>query len=111
MAGKKLCLSYKNIKAESAVDKDKRPSSVKLPKISVPTFDGRILNWKSFWEQFDATIHCKTRLNNTEKLMYLQVALKNGPARFIIQGLTRTSESYKEDIKYLREQYDCLHLG
>ena len=74
----------KTIKADSAVDKVKGLSGVKLPKISVPTFDGKVLNWKSFWEQFDATIHCKTGLNNTEKLMYLQEALKDGPARFVI---------------------------
>ena len=71
----------KSIKAETAVDKDKGLSSVKLPKISVPASDGKVLNWKSFWEQFDATIHCKTGLNNTEdKLMYLQEALKDGRA-------------------------------
>ena len=69
------CL-LKNIKAESAVDKDKGLSGVKLPKISVPAFDGKVLNLKCFWEQFNVTIHCKTGLNNTEKLMYLQEVLK-----------------------------------
>ena len=38
----------KSIKVESAVDKDKGLSGVKLPKISVPMFDGKVLNWKSF---------------------------------------------------------------
>ena len=52
----------KSIKVVSAVDKDKGLGRVKLPKISVPTFDGKVLNWKSFWEQFDASIHCKTRI-------------------------------------------------
>ena len=60
---------------------------MKLAKVSFPTFDGKVLNWKSFWEQFDATIHCKTRLNDTGKLMYLQEALIDGPAKFVIQGL------------------------
>ena len=96
----------KNIKTESTASKATGLSGVKLPKVSVPTFDGKVLNWKSFWEQFDATIHCKTGLNNTEKLMYLQDALKDGPARFVIQGLTRTSESYQEAIKCLKERYD-----
>ena len=96
----------KKIKAVSAVTKETGSCGVKLPKVSVPTFDGNFLNWKNFWEQFDATIHCKTGLNDTEKLMYLQDALKDGPARFVIQGLTRTSESYKEAIKCLKERYD-----
>ena len=92
------CL-LKNIKSESTASKGIALSGVKLPKVSVPTSDGKVLNCKSFWEQFDATIHCKTRLNNTEKLIYLQEALKDGPARFVIQGLTRTSESYEEAIR------------
>ena len=25
---------------------------VRLPKLEVPTFDGDILHWQSFWEQF-----------------------------------------------------------
>ena len=37
--------------------------------------------------------------------MYLQEALKNGPATFVIQGLTRTSESFEETIRCLKERY------
>ena len=67
-------------------------------------------NWKNFWEQFDATIHRNTGLSDTAKLTYLQDALKDGPARFVIQGLTRTSESYENAIKCLRERYDRPRL-
>ena len=47
------CL-LKDIKVDSTVRKEMGLSGVKLPKISVPTFDGEVLNCKSFWEQFDA---------------------------------------------------------
>lgn len=30
---------------------------VKLPKLDVPKFDGNILNWRSFWEQFCVAVH------------------------------------------------------
>ena len=70
-------------------------SGVQLPKISVPTFDGKALCWKSFWEQLDATIHSNVGLNYIEKLTYLEDALKDSPAMFMIQGWTRTSESYE----------------
>ena len=30
---------------------------VNLPQIEVPTFDGTILNWRPFWEQFQAAVH------------------------------------------------------
>ena len=39
--------------------------------------------------------------------MYLQDALKDCPARFVIDRLTQTSESYEEAIKCLKERYDC----
>ena len=94
----------KNLNAGSYRSKKTELSEVKLPKVSVPTFDGNVLNLKNFWEQFDVTIHSKTALSDTAKLMYLQDALKDGPARFVIQGLTRTSESYEEAIKCLKER-------
>ena len=81
-------------------------SKVRLPKISIPTFNGKILCWKGFWEQFDATIHSNPGLSDADKLTYLQDALKEGPARFVIDGLTRTSDSYEEAIRCLKERYD-----
>ena len=33
-------------------------TGVKLPKLDVPTFDGNILNWRSFWEQFRVPCVC-----------------------------------------------------
>ena len=38
----------KIIKAESAISKEMGLSRVKLPKVSVTTFDGKVLSWKSF---------------------------------------------------------------
>ena len=64
-------------------------SGVKLPKIEVPTFDGNMLNWGIFWEQFRAIIHSRDHLSDVEKLAYLQHALKDGLAKHVIEGLTR----------------------
>ena len=33
---------------------------VRLPKLDVPTFDGDILNWSTFWEQFCIAVHDRT---------------------------------------------------
>ena len=100
----------KNLNAESSVSKETGLSEVKLLKVSVPTFDGKVLNLRYFWKQFDVTIHNKTWFSDTAKLMYLQVALKDGPARFVIQGLTRTTESYEEAIKCLKDLYERPRL-
>ena len=42
--------------------------------------------------------------------MYLQEALKIGPARFVTQGMTQMSDCYKEAIECLREWYDRPRL-
>ena len=33
------------------------PKTVKLPSLTIPTFDGELTKWKSYWQQFEATIH------------------------------------------------------
>ena len=37
-------------------------SGVKLPKLDVPTFDGSIVHWKQFWDQFTVSVHDRTNL-------------------------------------------------
>ena len=77
---------------------------IKLPKIEVSTFDGNTMNWRSFCEQYTVSIYSKPQLSNPEKLayMYLQQALKNGPARHVTEGLLGKGDSYADAI-------DCLH--
>ena len=41
---------------------------IKLPKIDVPKFDGDIMNWRSFWEQYEISIHLSDQLSDLEKL-------------------------------------------
>ena len=83
---------------------------IRLPKISVPTFDGNILNWTTFWEQFEVTVHNKDHLQDVEKLAYLRDAVKGGPARHVIEGLSRTAGSYSEAIECLKERFDRPRL-
>ena len=54
-----------------------KPPGAKHPKLEVPTFDGDILKWKSFWDQTDLT--------DAEKMVYLQNALKDSSARRTIK--------------------------
>ena len=46
-------------------------SGVKLPKLAVPKFDGDIVNWRTFWEQFCVSIQDRSHLTDSEKLAYL----------------------------------------
>ena len=85
-------------------------TGVKLPKLDVPTFDGSILNWKTFWEQFSVAVHDRSNLTHSEKLAYLRHALKAGSAKSVIEGLSRSGEQYDEAITCLKSRYDRPRL-
>ena len=86
------------------------PRGVKLPRIDVPTFDGHLLQWHKFWEQFQLAVHDKTSLSNAEKLIYLQHFLKGESAEQTIEGLSSTGDHYDEAIKCLKERYNKPRL-
>ena len=79
---------------------------VELPRISTPTFDGDILNWVAFWEQFEVAIHSNERLHDAHKFIYLREAVKDGPAKQVIQGISHSAGSYEEAVECLRKRYD-----
>ena len=60
------------------------PASVKLPNVSVPVFNGNILNWSTFWDQFNAVIHSSIQLSDLQKLVYLREVVKDGPTKSVI---------------------------
>ena len=40
---------------------------LKLPKLDVPKFDGNIVNWTSFWEQYNISIHNRSSLTKSKR--------------------------------------------
>ena len=86
------------------------PKGVRLPKLEVPVFDGEILRWQTFWEQFCVAIHDRSDISETEKLVYLRHALKDGTAKSIIEGLSRSGEHYVEAIECLKQRYNRPRL-
>ena len=85
-------------------------SGMMLPNITVPTFDGNVLNWSTFWQQFNVVIYSKAQLNNAEKLLHLRDVLKDGPGRHVIEGLTHTAKCYKEITGCCWRHNHQLHL-
>ena len=91
-------------------DPMKESNNVKLPKLEIPSFNGDLLNWRSFWEQFSISVHEKTNLSNTEKLVYLHQALKDGTAKHLIEGLSDMGDCYPEAIECLKTGFDRPQL-
>ena len=79
----KLSLQIKRLLSDkvSTASSISSASGVKLPRINVPTIDGNIVNWVIFWEQFEAAIHGKRQLSNTDKFTYLRHTLNDGTVR------------------------------
>ena len=83
--------------------------SIKLPKANMPEFSGEMTAWHSFIDQFDACVHNKTTLSDSEKLFYLKGACK-GEAKKIIQSLQITNNNYLIARKALKDRYDNKRL-
>ena len=83
---------------------------MKLPKLEVPTFDGQMINWHSFWEQFEISVHNRRSLSDSEKLVYLKQALKGGTAKNVIEGLSHTGDQYIEAVESLMDRYNRPRL-
>ena len=79
---------------------------VSLPKLVVPTFDGRFTNRISFWEQYDIAIRHHTTLSDVEKLAYQNGSLKDGSAKGNIDGLSTSGDFYTEAIETLKVRYN-----
>ena len=56
---------------------------------------------------FSISVHSRSNLSAAEKLVYLQQALKGGPARSTIEGLSRSGDNYDEAVCCLKAKYDC----
>jgi hypothetical protein len=121
-----VCLKLKRLLQDRAATPSTTPSStrsfalppvptgegsgVRLPKLDVPTFDGDLVHWASFWEQFTISVHGRKDLVDSEKLAYLRNAVKDGSAKHVVEGLSRTGEHYKEAVDTLRKHYDRPRL-
>ena len=107
-----LTVKRKSPKTPAARTSDAKPAAsseakmVRLPKLDIPTFDGNLLHWLTFWEQFCVAIHDRDDISDAQKLVYLRQSLKDGSARNAIEGLSRSGEQYKEAIQCLQNRYN-----
>ena len=91
--------SVRESSEKGELSKSEISTSVKLPKLDFPKFNGAILKYKEFWDSFDAGIHQNTTLKSVEKLNYLKAKLE-GPALLSIGGLEITNENYEVALKF-----------
>ncbi|XP_003382035.1 putative integrase core domain protein, partial [Trichinella spiralis] len=68
-------------------------ASAKLPTWSILKFTGKVLDFPSFWEQFNAGIHDNAELADVTKFIYLR-SLLEGEGLKAIDGYAVTQDNY-----------------
>ena len=82
-----------------------RPStSVKLPTLTFPTFNGEPLAWTPFWDGFLAAVDGNERFAPVEKFVYLKGKLE-GDALAAVAGLPLTNVNYPVAVDILRKRF------
>jgi hypothetical protein len=85
-------------------DPAQKKQEVKLPKITLPIFNGDIEEWTSFWQIFYNSVHQREELTDIEKMTYL-ISLLQGEAARMVSGFTVTAENYNNVVELLKDQY------
>ena len=76
-----------------------------LPTITVPTFNGGIMEWSSFWASFKSTIEDRKELSNTQRLHYLRQAVKDPELQLLLHSPAETADMYLEVVQELKERF------
>ena len=78
-------------------------ADIKLPKLNLPVFGGDVLQWPSFWDQFEANVD-STDLSVILKFSYLRTLLEGEPKR-TIEGLSLTADHYDVACSILKDRF------
>ena len=82
---------------------------VLLPKIKLPKFSGNVIEFQTFWEQFESAVHDDNTLSNIQKLTFLRSCLE-GEAAKLVSKVPNVGTSYESVIKTLKDNYDDKHI-
>ena len=78
---------------------------IELPKIKVPTFNGDIMGWSTFWSTFRSTVDERTELSNSQKLNYLRQAVKDPSLQLLLNSPLETPDTYQDIVTELKDRF------
>ncbi|KRZ95930.1 hypothetical protein T08_11349 [Trichinella sp. T8] len=78
-----------------------RADNGRLPEVTLPNFEEKVLEFPSFWALFEANIHKRGDLDNATKFTYL-LSSTEGTARRAIEGISLTPENYTQAVDILK---------
>ena len=80
--------------------------AVQLLKITLPSFNGDLMNWMSFWSQFKAAVDSNIDLTPLNKLIYLREAVNDPTTHSLLYSGAETDCLYSEVVTLLHERFD-----
>ena len=78
--------------------------SAKLPKLTLKSFGGNVIEFQSFWDNSKAAVHDNNTLEKITKFNYLKSYLY-GTALSTISGLSLTGDNYDEAVKMIEDRF------
>ena len=79
-------------------------AKVKLPRITLPHFNGNLMKWPTFWDSYESALHKKKYLRDVDKFNYLR-SLLDRSAYDAIAGLTLSAANYREAVDILKKRF------
>ena len=76
-----------------------------FPFLDLPVFNGDVLQWQSFRDQFVAAVD-STDLSGVSKFSYLRASLEGEP-KAAIKGLSLKSAHYASACRILKDRFGC----
>lgn len=84
-------------------------SSIKLPTLNLPKFDGHYAQWLPFRDTFEALIDKNESLSDIQKFYYLRSSLQ-GVASQVIHSLEISAANYREAWNLLKARFENKRL-
>ena len=81
-----------------------QPMAHHLPKLTLPTFNGDLMSWPTFWDSFSSAVHNNVHLPEVQKFAYLKSLLYDEAAR-TVDGFTLSNANYQQAISLLQQRY------
>ncbi|XP_029156123.1 uncharacterized protein LOC114946183 [Nylanderia fulva] len=85
--------------------RDNTHANFHLPRITLPKFSGRFLEWESFKSTFESLVAKNDALSNTQKFHYLKTSII-GDAALKINNLRISDANYESAWQLLVDEYD-----
>ncbi|KRY42505.1 hypothetical protein T01_11252 [Trichinella spiralis] len=81
-----------------------RAGNGRLPEMKLLQFSGKVLEFPTFWAQFEASIHNRSDLDAATKFTYL-ISSTEGRARSSIEGIPLTAANYPQAVSILKTRF------